>query len=304
MITFGPISSRRLGRSLGVNNIPSKHCSFSCTYCQAGKTPRTELSRTAFYDPADIAAAVREAVGQCRAANEQIDFISFVPDGEPTLDVNLGHAIRAVRRIGIPVAVLTNGSMLWRDDVRTDLAAADLVSVEVDTLRELPWRMLNRPNPRLDLGMVLDGVRAFAREYGGTLLTQTMLVADVNDDPAAAAETAEMIRSLNPSRSYLAVPTRPPADGRVRPPDEDRLLRIFEAMRVWLPQLELLRTPDSRALASSGDRIENLLATLRVHPMQRPAVEHYLGSAGALRSLLGEGRVRSVEYEGTEFVVA
>lgn len=303
MITFGPIASRRLGHSLGVNNIPTKHCSFSCTYCQAGRTPRTELSRCAFYDPEEIACAVRAAVDACRSAGERIDFISFVPDGEPTLDVNLGGAIHAVRRIGIPVAVLTNGSLLWKSDVRRDLAAADLVSVEVDTLRELPWRMLNRPNPRLELAVVLDGIRTFAREYGGTLYTQTMLVADVNDDPVAAGETAGMIASLNPARSYLAVPTRPPADSRVRRPDDVALFRSFEAMRLHLPQLELLHTAQS-GLAGSGDRIENLIATLRVHPMQRPAVEHYLGGAGALRTLIGEGRVRSVEYEGSEFVVA
>ena len=304
MIVFGPIPSRRLGRSLGVNNIPSKHCSFSCTYCQVGKTPRTELTRCAFYDPDVVAAAVAARVEECRASGEQIDYISFVPDGEPTLDLNLGRAIHAVRRIGIPVAVLTNGSMLWREDVRRDLAGADLVSVEVDSLRELQWRLLNRPNPRLDLPQILEGIRAFAREFGGTLLTQTMLVEGVNDDAEAVGEVAAFIASLQPARSYLAVPTRPPTDSWVVPPDDDTLQRAFEAMHAVLPQVELLQSADSQPLSGPGDRVENLIATLRVHPMQRAAVEHYLGSAAALRALIAEGRVRSVDYEGSEFLVA
>jgi wyosine [tRNA(Phe)-imidazoG37] synthetase (radical SAM superfamily) len=304
MIVFGPISSRRLGRSLGVNNIPSKHCTFSCRYCQAGRTPRTELTRHAFFEPEEIAAAVRARVEECHAAGERIDYISFVPDGEPTLDQNLGREILAVRRIGLPVAVLTNGSMLWRDDVRADLSAANLVSVEVDTLRELPWRLLNRPNPRLDLPKILEGIQTFAREFGGTLLTQTMLVAGVNDDEAAVREVAEFIEALKPTRNFLAVPTRPPTDSWVHPPDDAVLLRAFEAMRAVLPRTELLRAADTQPPAGGGDRITNLLATLRVHPMQRGAVEHYLGSAAALRALIASGRVKSVDYQGSEFVVA
>jgi wyosine [tRNA(Phe)-imidazoG37] synthetase (radical SAM superfamily) len=302
MIVFGPIPSRRLGRSLGVNNIPTKHCSYSCVYCQVGRTPRTELTRAAFYEVDEIVAAVRARVAECRAQGEPIDFISFVPDGEPTLDQNLGAEIRAVRELGIPVAVLTNGSMLWRDDVRHDLLAADLVSIEVDAVEELPWRMLDRPHPRLELPKILDGIRQFAAGYGGTLLTQTMLVADVNDDERHVENVAAFLAELKPRRACLAVPTRPPTDTRITPPAEHTLLRAYALLSTKLPDVELLRGDSTGPLAAAGDRIANLLATLTVHPMRREAVEHYLGGPAPLDALVREGRIRAVEYEGKSFL--
>lgn len=302
MIVFGPLFSRRLGRSLGVNHLPSKHCTYSCGYCQAGRTPRTELKRAAFHEPEEVIAAVRARVQECRAAGEAIDYISFVPDGEPTLDENLGRHIRGLRPLGIPVAVLTNGSMLWREDVRSDLASADLVSVEIDTLRELPWRMLDRPNPRLDLSTIIEGIRTFARDFAGVLYTQTMLVDGVNDDPATIEEVAAFIAGLRPKRAFLAVPTRPPADQRIRPPSEAALQRAFAILSARVPGAGILIENASGTLAGGADRIANLLATLAVHPMSRDAVEHYLGGADALETLVAAGRLRCVDYEAETFV--
>ena len=122
MIAFGPIPSRRLGRSLGVNHIPPKVCTYSCVYCQVGRTSSLRIRRCAFYDPARVAEAVRERVAQARSSGEAVDFITFVPDGEPTLDINLGQEIARLRPLGIPIAVITNGSLLWREDVRADLS--------------------------------------------------------------------------------------------------------------------------------------------------------------------------------------
>ena len=127
---FGPVPSRRLGRSLGVNNVPYKHCSFSCVYCQAGRTTRLEVGRRRFYPWERV---VREAVEAARRARP--DYVTFAPDGEPTLDADLGREVRGVREgAGIPVAVLTNSSLLWREDVRQDLEPSDLVSLKLDDL--------------------------------------------------------------------------------------------------------------------------------------------------------------------------
>ena len=123
MVTFGPVPSRRLGRSLGVSNLGAgKSCSYSCVYCQLGGTKGRQLRRRLFEAPESVYDAVAERVAACRASGQGIDHITFVPEGEPTLDVNLGETIRGVRRLGIPVAVITNGSLLWRPDVRADLA--------------------------------------------------------------------------------------------------------------------------------------------------------------------------------------
>ena len=196
-IAFGPIVSRRFGLSLGVNHLPFKYCSYSCVYCQLGPTKHTTAERRSFYSTSEIVCAVTE-----RARGRTFDVISFVPDGEPTLDLNLGAHIRAVKHLG-RVAVITNGSLLIDPAVRRDLAAADIVSVEVDAIDELHWRRINRPCSTLSLELVLDGIRSFRAEYSGELWTQTMLVEGCESD------VTPFLRELAPQRACLSAPTRP-----------------------------------------------------------------------------------------------
>ena len=167
MIAFGPIPSRRLGQSLGINNIPPKTCTYECVYCQVGPTTEKTLKRRPFYSPEEVVDAVKAKVAQSRAAGASIDYLTIVPDGEPTLDTQLDELIRRLRRLDIPVAVITNGTLLWRADVRAALSGADLVSVKVDAVWEDPWRRINRPAGGLALPAVLQGVRAVARGSSG-----------------------------------------------------------------------------------------------------------------------------------------
>lgn len=306
MITFGPIPSRRLGSSLGINNIPGKHCSYACMYCQAGPTPRTETTRRLFFEPSEIFGAVSRRVYDCRAQGLAIDFLSFVPDGEPTLDINLGASIALVKTLGIPVAVITNGSLLWDSSVRADLQEADLVSVEIDTTSEAAWRAIDRPTPELRLERVLAGIEKFASEYTGELMTQTMLVSGVNDAPEQIANTASFVRRLQPRRAFLAIPTRPPADARSTPPDHESLQRAYAIMSQEIPTLELLTESGQGTFGRTGNAVEDLLATLKVHPMRLEEVKRFLidGAAPAtLEQLVASGEVREVEYRGVRFVV-
>ena len=133
MIAFGPVPSRRLGRSLGINNIPPKVCTYSCIYCQVGRTLDMQVERRSFYNPDDIAAEVREKVEKAKAVGESIDYLTFVPDGEPTLDANLGREIELLRPLGLKIAVISNGSLITRTDVRDELMQADWVSLKVDS---------------------------------------------------------------------------------------------------------------------------------------------------------------------------
>jgi len=177
MLAFGPVPSRRLGQSLGINNIPPKSCSYSCVYCQVGPTKQTATVPRTFYDPDALAAAVTKRVQALRAQNEKIDFLTFVPDGEPTLDEHLGDAIELLKPLGLPVAVITNGSLLWRPEIRERLAQADWVSVKVDAVHQDAWARINRPAPSLRLSEILEGVRRFASAFEGFLATKTMLIA-------------------------------------------------------------------------------------------------------------------------------
>lgn len=306
-IAFGPVPSRRLGRSLGVNNIPPKHCSYACVYCQVGPTTPMEVERRAFHEPDAIAAAVARKVEEARALGERIDYITFVPDGEPTLDVNLGEEIRCLRPLGIPIAVITNASLLWLPDVRNELAAAELVSMKVDAVRSEPWRRINRPHGRLTMDAVLGGIRDFAAEYRGELLTETMLVSGFNDSLECIEELAAFLARIAPRTAYLAVPTRPPAEAAARPPAEAIVLRAYEILSGTLPSVELLVTDEEGPFVRTGDARRDLLAILAVHPMRQAALDRYLLDAGAdmdlVEGLVHGGRVRRVEYRGDVFYV-
>lgn len=131
-IAFGPVPSRRLGRSLGINNIPAKICSYACVYCQLGQTLQLAQERKPFFAPDEIIQAVGEQVASARRQGEPIDYLTFVPDGEPTPDRNLGHEIERLKSLGIPIAVISNASTIDRGDVQTDLNQADWVSLKVD----------------------------------------------------------------------------------------------------------------------------------------------------------------------------
>ncbi|MGD8309020.1 MAG: radical SAM protein, partial [Chromatiales bacterium] len=180
-LAFGPVPSRRLGRSLGINNVPTKTCDYTCVYCQVGPTTLKIVEPRPFFSPEEIREAVRARVEGVRAAGGGIDYLTFVPDGEPTLDARLGESIEALRPLGIPVAIITNATLLSRGAVREAVAKADLVSLKVDTVDEDAWRRINLPHHDLDLGVILDGIRRLASAYRGRLITDTMLIAGIND---------------------------------------------------------------------------------------------------------------------------
>jgi len=302
MIGFGPIPSRRLGRSLGVNNIPPKVCTYSCVYCQLGRTPEMRVERREFYDPEEVLRQIRAKVEAAREAGEAIDYLTFVPDGEPTLDVNLGREIALLRPLGIPIAVITNGSLLWKEDVRADLMGADWVSVKVDAVRESVWRRVDRPHGSLRLAEVLEGVEAFARSYGGELVTETMLVRGVNDAEADLAEVADFLARLGPARAYISIPTRPPAEKWVLPPTEEAITRAYALFAGAVERVELLIGYEGDAFAATGDAEGDLLSITAVHPMRREAVEALLTRTGAgwevVHGLLAEGLLIETEYGG------
>jgi len=149
MLVFGPVPSRRLGRSLGINNIPPKHCSYSCLYCQVGSTKATEMRPGHFYKPESIYQAVCQHLDKLKATNETVDSLTFVPDGEPTLDAGLGKSIELLRGLNIKIAVISNASLIWQHEVREILKMADWVSLKVDSVDASIWRTINRPCERL-----------------------------------------------------------------------------------------------------------------------------------------------------------
>jgi wyosine [tRNA(Phe)-imidazoG37] synthetase (radical SAM superfamily) len=299
-VTFGPVPSRRLGQSLGINNIPPKICSYACTYCQLGRTLTLQTERTVFYDPERILEEVQKKVEEVRAAGGSIDYLSFVPDGEPTLDLGLGREIELLRPLGIRIAVITNASLIWREDVRDELIGADWVSLKVDSVREDVWRRIDRPHGRLRLSQILDGALAFSESFAGRLVTETMLVDGVN-------ELSEFLARLCPETAYVAVPTRPPAEENVRAPGERDVTRAWSILSGALDNVECLTGYEGNAFFSGGSVDEDLLAITSVHPMRADAVAALLTRRGADRSvvqrLIADGELVEVEYGGQDFLV-
>jgi wyosine [tRNA(Phe)-imidazoG37] synthetase (radical SAM superfamily) len=306
-LAFGPIPSRRLGRSLGINNIPPKICSYGCVYCQVGATASPQLEPRRVYAPEDVARAVAEKVAGVRARGEAIDHLTFAPDGEPTLDANLARAIELLRPLGIPVAVISNGSLAWRPEVRAALRAADWVSVKVDAVSEDVWRRGDRPAGSLELGTVLEGIRALADGFPARLVSETMLVEGLNDHVASVSAVARFLEEIGISIAYVSIPTRPPAEPWVRAPAEDIVGRAYGILAERIPNVECLIGYEGDAFAASGDARADLLSITAVHPLRRSAVDALLRRCGAgwelVDELVREGRLVSVEHAGEAFFV-
>lgn len=280
MIAFGPIPSRRLGRSLGVNNIPPKYCSYSCIYCQVGKAIRMDTRREEYYSPEQILAEVTEKVNAARNQNERIDYISFVPDGEPTLDIHLGATIERLKPLGIPIAIITNGSLLWMDEVRQELEIADWICVKIDALSEKCWKRINAPFKTLDHQTILKGIETFRPLFPGTFTTETMLIDGINDDTVEIEKIASFIARLDPHLAYLAVPTRPPAVKSVRAPGEKQLTEAFQVFATKIGNVELLTGYEVKGFLSTGNIIEDILAIASVHPIHEEGMAEMLMKAG------------------------
>lgn len=300
MLTFGPVPSRRLGRSLGINNIPPKICSYSCVYCQLGRTPKIQTDRQDFYNTERISNSAQNRIKKSRDAGEAIDYLTFVPDGEPTLDINLGSEIEALKGLMLPIAVITNASLVWRQDVRDELLAADWVSLKMDAVTQKTWRRINRPHPSLDLAVIMDGALDFAKVYKGRLVTETMLVAGINDSEEEITAIGSFLSDLQPAVAYISIPTRPPAENWVRAPEESSLNRAYQLLSEHAQNVEYLIGYEGNAFAFTGDVAQDLLSITSVHPMRQDAVEAFLMRAGAsdsvLRQLVEKGELVKTRY--------
>lgn len=303
---FGPIPSRRLGKSLGINNIPVKHCTYSCIYCQLGKTTTLMTERQAFYEPEAICAEVKKKVGEALQRGYTVDYLTFVPDGEPTLDLNLGDEISYLKEIGIPIAVLTNASLLWRDDVRENLMGSDLVSLKLDAISQDLWKRIDRPHKNLELKAILEGMLKFADDFKGTIISETMLVDGFfyGNELKKIADFLSSLKRLD--MAYVAIPTRPPTEKWVKPASEEVVNAAFQIFSEKLDgKVECLTGYEGNAFASTGDAEDDLLSITSVHPMRSEAVKELLSKnntdLGVLDKLLMEGKIVELRYEGDKY---
>jgi wyosine [tRNA(Phe)-imidazoG37] synthetase (radical SAM superfamily) len=264
-----------------------------------------QIDRAQFYDPEEIFMDVRKKVEKAQKKGESVDYLTFVPDGEPTLDANLGQEIDLLKSLGLKIAVITNGSLIWRKDVRADLAKADWVSFKIDSTSEKTWRRINRPQKTLKMAAILGGMLEFAERYSGKLVTETMLLKNINDSANNASKIAGFLNHLQPAKAYLAVPTRPPAEKWVKTPDEDALNEAFQILNKKPFQVEYLIGYEGNAFAFTGNVEEDLLSITAVHPMRQDAVNDFLMRAGVdcriVEKLMAQGQLVETKYRGQLF---
>ena len=222
---FGPVPSRRLGRSLGVDLVPFKTCTFDCIYCQLGRTT-CKTTRRSEWVPLD--AVLRDVEANLDKAP---DFITLSGSGEPTLYSRLEELIGGVKRLtDVPVAVLTNGSLLWRPEVRAALGAADLIAPSLDAGDERLFRHVNRPHDEITFDRLVEGLVRFREEYKGRYWLEVFLLGGIAALPAEVEKIARIVRQINPDRVQVNTITRPPAEPyafRVPPAELEELAAML-----------------------------------------------------------------------------
>ena len=297
---YGPVPSRRLGQSLGVDPIPLKTCNYNCVYCQLGRTRPLTNDRRDFFPLEDILAQVQTAL-DAREPGE-IDYVTFVGQGEPLLCASLGRLIRGVKAMSeIPVAVVTNGSLIYRPEVREELVAADVVMPTLDAAEEDLFRRVNRPWPKLHIGDIIEGLVSFREMFAGQLWIEVMLVKDLNDSEDSLLSLRDALALIRPDRIQINVPVRPPAETWVKIPDDETIIRatsiLGEAAEVVAPYEGLFD------ISGCADVRESIEAIIRRHPMrERRLVETLTRHLSVSRPRVSPGQVEKTlaEMEANE----
>ncbi len=307
MIAFGPVTSRRLGLSLGINNIKShKDCSYACVYCQIGSTPNKTVTRNQQFEPHKFYEDIKQHLQKLDLPHKPV-FLTFVANGEPTLDMNLGQEIRMLKQFGIPIAIITNASLLHKKDVRNDLMKVDWVSLKIDTVTEEEWKAINQPYDKLDFNMQMEGIRLFTNDFPGKLCTETMLIEGYNDKSKSLERTASYVASLKPSVSYLSIPTRPPAKSNVKAVSESKIAEAWNIFRSKGITTELLTGFEGTDTGFTGDISEDILRIISVHPLREDTITELIkkeySDFSVVDSLINKGLIKKTNYQGHNYFV-
>jgi len=301
---YGPVPSKRLGQSLGIDPVPSKTCNWNCVYCQLGRTKHFITERRHFFKSEAILAQVKEAL-ESHAPGE-IDWVTFVGSGETTLHAGLGDMIRGVKEMThLPVAVITNGSLLYLPEVRHELNAADAVMPSFDAGNANLYRKINRPHPELIFERFVGGLISFRKEFQNKLWIEVMLVAGMNDGEEALGEIAVCLNKIRPDEVHILQPTRPPVETWVKPPDDDALLRAHAI----LGQVAHIIHSATGTFDFSGEEnlVDAIIDIVTRHPIRESELMAVLAqwSPGdvheTLKSLEESGKARVVKRYGVRF---
>lgn len=294
---YGPVPSRRLGNSLGISPIPKKTCNYSCIYCQLGRTDKMTNSRQMFFPIEDI---IKE-FDIFLKKDINFDVVTIVGEGEPTLYRGLGELIIEIKKRTIkPIAVITNGALLYNNDLRAELNEADIVLPTLDAYNQTSFVKINRPHKTISYEMVSKGLELFSKEYKGQLWIEIMLMKGINDDNDSLNKYKKILHGINYDRLYINTPIRPPAESEAIAIDNERMKVAVEILGGI--SIDLLES--SSFYSEIEDDLEAIISIIKRHPMNQFEIEGFLQSRNGkdteniIRNLRIDKRVEVINYKG------
>jgi len=290
---YGPVPSRRLGVSLGVDLFPRKTCSYDCIYCQLGRTSNKTVKRDVYIPVEPIIREIKDFLGNIKTP---LDYITFSGSGEPTLHSQIGPIIGTIKQMtSIPVAVITNGSLLFMDEVKRDLSQADLVVPSLDAVSKTVYETINRPEDSLEIDRVIQGIVDFRERFRGQIWIEILYCRGINDDRSEVAKMKEVLEKINPDRIQLNTVYRPPAEDFASPLDEERLREIGENFGAKATVINPYR--GDKSLGRKGEVEAHIIDALKRRPLTAEDMAEILGLHPQevikyLKVLLDDKRIR------------
>ena len=293
---FGPVPSRRMGRSLGISPIPKKTCNYSCVYCQLGRTNKMTNKREEYFLLEDILSEF-----DSHHDEDSYDVITIVGEGEPTLYSRLGELIVEIKkRSKKPVAVITNGALLYDKNVRSELMNADIVLPSLDSYNEEMFKRIDRPYGRIKFDEVWEGLVDFTNEYKGQIYMEIMLMNGVNDDEKSLLEFKKLLEQIKYDRLYINTPVRPPAEEYIEESSKESIQKA----------VEILKGVSIDMLSSVGfssdieDDYQAVISIIGRHPMNQFEIRSFLESREnkdidkLMQQLSEDDKVQKMDYKG------
>lgn len=294
---FGPVPSRRLGKSLGISPIPRKTCNYSCIYCQLGRTDKMTNERKEFFLLKNIINEFKNYLKE----NFAFDVVTIVGEGEPTLYSKLGDLIKEIKKItDKPVAVITNGALLNSKEVRSELMNADIVLPSLDAYNEEISKKIDRPLGTIHFQDELNGLIQFSNEYKGQLFLEIMLVSNINCDPKSIEAFKQILKKIKYDRVYINTPVRPPAESFVKTISKDEMRYAVEE----LGGISIDMLSSGEFFSEIKDSYEAILNIIRRHPMNQFEIESFLNSRkdkldyDIFKKLENDEKINCILYKG------
>ena len=268
---YGPVPSRRMGLSLGISPLPKKTCNYSCIYCQLGRTNIMINERKEFYPIDDILFEIKNYIEE----KIHFDVVTIVGEGEPTLFLELGKLIEGIKNFtNKPIAVITNGALLYDKKVQKDLFNADIVLPSVDFFDFDSFKKINRPHKNLSFEKVYKGIIDFSKNYKGNLWIETMLIKNFNDDEISLRKLEQFLKKINYDRLYINTPIRPPAENFV----EAITSKKMEEATIILNGISIDQLVSKGFYSEIADDYKAILSIIKRHPMNQYEIKTFLSS--------------------------